>query len=357
VCHRHGDGGDLHLPALKRILRLGRDALIVALITLALGELALRIYNFIHPLPIFYTNSYDRFRGKPFSPDWNFHLNSKGFKDVEFNTRKAAGTTRILGIGDSFAFGVVPYEYNYLTLVEQYLNQSGHRVELINMGIPGTGPFQYLSLLADEGLQLEPDSVLLSFFIGNDFYDERRSRVSYSYVASLIKYLLDRRTKIEGQIVHGGGAYDDNEPFFTDDAFFELELRFSGKFLRRNPAFEGVFSATLPYITEIKTLCDSRNIGLTIVLIPDEAQVSRPLQTQIVEASGLGPEYFDFALPNKLLHARFEELKIDYLDLTPEFSSRSLNGRLYRPNDSHWNIAGNELAARLIFQHLSAQLH
>ncbi|MGB8089903.1 MAG: hypothetical protein WCF62_04255, partial [Pseudolabrys sp.] len=29
---------------------------------------------------------------------------------------------------------------------------------------------------------------------------------------------------------------------------------------------------------------------------------------------------------------------------------------LYRPNDSHWNIAGNELAARLILQHVSAQL-
>lgn len=39
-----------------------------------------------------------------------------------------------------------------------------------------------------------------------------------------------------------------------------------------------------------------------------------------------------------------------------EFSAHSINDRLYRPNDSHWNIAGNELAARLILQHVSAQL-
>ncbi|MGC1697330.1 MAG: hypothetical protein WA796_01165, partial [Pseudolabrys sp.] len=65
---------------------------------------------------------------------------------------------------------------------------------------------------------------------------------------------------------------------------------------------------------------------------------------------------FDFTLPNKLLRARFEELKIDYIDLLTEFSAHSLNDRLYRPNDSHWNIAGNELAARLILQHVSAQL-
>ena len=52
----------------------------------------------------------------------------------------------------------------------------------------------------------------------------------------------------------------------------------------------------------------------------------------------------------------FEELKIDYIDLITEFSAHSLNDRLYRPNDPHWNLAGNELAARLILQHVSAQL-
>ena len=115
-------------------------------------------------------------------------------------------------------------------------------------------------------------------------------------------------------------------------------------------------ATALSYISEIKRLCDSRNIGLTIVLIPDERQVSKPLQTRVVAASGLPPASFDFTLPNKLLRARFEELKIDYIDLLTEFSAHSLNDRLYRPNDSHWNIAGNELAARLILQHVSAQL-
>ena len=128
------------MPALKGILKVGRDVLIIVLITVALGELSLRIYNSIDPLPIFYSESYNQFRGKPFAPNGSFHLNSRGFNDVEFNTRKAADTTRILGIGDSFAFGIVPYEYNYLTLVEQNLKQSGHNVELINMGIPSIGP-------------------------------------------------------------------------------------------------------------------------------------------------------------------------------------------------------------------------
>jgi len=344
------------MPALRSILRVGRDVLIIVLVTVALGELNLRIYNSLDPLPIFYSDSYNRFRGKPFAPDWSFHLNSRGFKDVEFSPSKAAGTIRILGIGDSFAFGVVPYEYNYLTLVEQDLKQSGHDLELINMGIPGIGPREYLSLLVREGFVLEPDRVLVSFFIGNDFEGHRRSLVSYSYTASLIRYVLAHWSKFEGQIIHGDSTYDDNGPKFTDDAYLQIELQRSTIFLRDNRAFARQLAATLSYISEMKRLCDERNIGFTVVLIPDEMQVSAPLQTRVIAESGLSPGSFEFALPNRLLGARFEELNIDYIDLTAEFSAHSLNEKLYRRNDSHWNIAGNALAARLIVQHLSARL-
>ena len=354
------------MPTRKSLLSIGRDVLIVTLITVALGELSLRTYNYFDPLPIFYSDSYNRWRGKPFAPNGSFHLNSKGFNDVEFNIKKAAGTTRILGIGDSFAFGIVPYEYNYLTLIEQNLKQSGHNVELINMGIPGIGPKEYLSLLINDGFALEPDRVLLSFFIGNDFEESRKRKlISYSYLASLITFILDHRSN--GQWIPGDGRYDDNAPTFTDKFYLELELKRSAIFWHDNRAFESdcgalvsmqqfCFATALSYISEIKRLCDSRKIGLTIVLIPDELQVSKPLQAEVIAASGLAGASFDFALPNRLLHAKFDELKIEYVDLITEFSAESLNKRLYRPNDSHWNIAGNALAARLILPQLSAQL-
>jgi len=339
------------------MLKIGRDVLIIALTTVALGELSLRLYNYVDPLPLFYSDSYNRFRGKPFEPDYSFHLNSEGFKDVEFAKAKTAGTIRILGIGDSFAFGVVPYEYNYLTLVEQELKQAGHNIELINMGIPNIGPREYLSLLVREGFVLDPDTVLLSFFIGNDFeIERRRSVLSYSYVASLLTYALARWSKFEGQIVHGPARYDDNEPTFTDDAYLNLELARSTIFRRNNAGFEERLEATMSYLSQIKRLCDDRKIGLTIALIPDEMQMDTPLQRRVIAASRLSAPAFDFTLPNRLLRARLEELKIDYIDLLTEFSAHAANERLYRRNDSHWNIAGNGLAARILRQHVSAHL-
>src|SRR5262249_31700076 len=171
-----------------------------------------------------------------------------------------------------------------------------------------------------------------------------------------IRYVLARWIKFEGQIIHGDATYDDNWPGFTDDAYLQIELQRSTIFLRGNGAFAGQLAATLSYISEMKRLCDERNIGFTVVLIPDEMQVSMPLQTRVIAESGRSSTSFDFALPNRLLRARLEQLEIDYIDLLTEFSADSLNERLYRPNDSHWNIAGNALAARLIWQHVSAQL-
>ena len=44
-----------YMTARKGILRVGRDVLLIVMITVVLGEVGLRIYNSIDPLPIFYS--------------------------------------------------------------------------------------------------------------------------------------------------------------------------------------------------------------------------------------------------------------------------------------------------------------
>ena len=93
---------------LRTLGRITRQTLLVLLITLVLAELAFRLVNYVRPSFVFYDRTYNRFRGKPNAPDFDFHLNSKGFKDVEYKLQKDPGTYRIVALGDSFAFGVVP---------------------------------------------------------------------------------------------------------------------------------------------------------------------------------------------------------------------------------------------------------
>ena len=54
--------------------------------------------------------------------------------DLEYDEKKDPNIRRIVGLGDSFVFGTVPYEFHFLTLLDNKLKNS----EVINMGIPGT---------------------------------------------------------------------------------------------------------------------------------------------------------------------------------------------------------------------------
>ncbi|HWH78476.1 MAG TPA: SGNH/GDSL hydrolase family protein, partial [Candidatus Binatus sp.] len=180
-------------PSVKKVLSIGGQIVTISLISFALGEATVRIYNHFSPSYLFYNESYNkRFRGKPFALDGNFKLNSLGFKDQEFSLKSQNGY-RIVALGDSFAFGVVHYEHNYLTLIESALQINHPNVDLLNMGILGTAPVDYWELLRDEGLGYKPELVLLSFFIGNDFAGSHRRRLyEYSYLATL----FHRATKV-----------------------------------------------------------------------------------------------------------------------------------------------------------------
>ena len=74
----------------------------VAMATFVLLEVSFRLYHYTNPVFVFPDNSDNRFRGKPFAPDFDFNLNSLGFKDLEFNRERTPGSIRIAAIGDSF---------------------------------------------------------------------------------------------------------------------------------------------------------------------------------------------------------------------------------------------------------------
>ena len=351
-------GGNSPLRRAARLLLAARHTLIVATITIVLCEIGLRAFNSVYPLPFFYSNSYNRFRVKPHVSFYGFELNSRGFNDVEFKIDKEPGVYRILGIGDSFAFGVVPYRFNYLTLIEQRLNAGGARFELINMGIPGTSPREYLAVLLHEGLELKPDMVLLSFFIGNDFTEARKvdRLYRYSYLARLGKYLFDLNTKLANFNLTTGSDYDDVGSLYTNASYVELGRSLSGIFRKDGRIFDSLLANTVTHLDNIRRICERHGIGLAVVLIPDEMQVDPTLQRQVIEASGFAGEAFDFDLPNARLKEQLARMQIDYIDLLRPFREATERTRLYRRNDTHWNIEGNALAAETIVGHLRRQL-
>jgi lysophospholipase L1-like esterase len=101
-------------------------------------------------------------------------INSQGLRDREHAYERAAGTFRVVVLGDSFmeAYQVEVEE----SLPYRLQDRLAHRgVEVINLGVGGYGTVQEHLYLRDEGLRYAPDLVVLAFYGGNDLVNNSRA--------------------------------------------------------------------------------------------------------------------------------------------------------------------------------------
>jgi hypothetical protein len=101
--------------------------------------------------------------------------NRFAFRDAEFRTASLDEAT-VLVLGDSFAEGLgVSAEARFSSLLVPRLQPMwpGRRVRVVNAGQIGTAPSNYLDNLAEFGMALRPDVVVLTVYAGNDFFHGR----------------------------------------------------------------------------------------------------------------------------------------------------------------------------------------
>lgn len=341
----------------NRFLTSLANLIIIFAITFILSELSLGLYNRFSPSFIFYDSSYNRFRGRPSAKNYDFRLNSMGFKDVEFTVEKE-GKYRIVAIGDSFAFGVVPYQYNFLTVLEQRISTDRPNVEIYNLGIPETGPRDYVSILVNEGLRFKPDLVLLCFYVGNDFTASEipiRKLHDYSHVVSLLRYVFAIRPVYQQRVHFNDMSYDDEGETFSYERFLEIERKEAGIYRSDYGKFRRLLYDSMRYLKEMDRICAKNNIKYAVIIVPDGLQVRNSLQSDIIQTSPHSDGVqWDFSKPNRALAGALNNSGISHLDLCESFLSASKGKKLYKPNDTHWNIAGNELAAVEIEKYLDS---
>lgn len=99
------------------------------------------------------------------TPPYRVVTNSRGIRNEEFETDKPENTTRVLIIGDSYAFGWgVNRSDRFSNLLEKKLNEeSENTYQVINSGVPGYGMEDYFLYLKHRGLKYNPDIVVVNF--------------------------------------------------------------------------------------------------------------------------------------------------------------------------------------------------
>lgn len=90
------------------------------------------------------------------------HINTLGFRGPETSSDPPIGRARILAIGDSFTFGFgVNDEEPWPHQLEILCAESGHDVEVLNLGVPGASLYNYLEIAERAIPYLQPDLVIL----------------------------------------------------------------------------------------------------------------------------------------------------------------------------------------------------
>jgi hypothetical protein len=179
-----------HAPAAQERTRRGRARLaslallaVSALVSLAAAELLLRV------------SGGDTGLWAGFAPHeelgWTFvpgrdaaagrlTTNRLGFRDVDHERAKPAGTRRLIVLGDSYTAATqVPLDRTYPRLLQRLLEeQASDRWEVISLAVNGWGTVQEWLALERYGLAYAPDLVLLQFF-PNDICNNAPSAADY----------------------------------------------------------------------------------------------------------------------------------------------------------------------------------
>jgi hypothetical protein len=293
---------------------------------------------------------------------------------------KSKASFRILGLGDSFARNLTWKKQNYHDLLEQDFIKAGEKnIEIVNAGMECIGPGYYWHILKKYGDSFKPNLVLVGFFIGNDFDEMDFSYASlgrygirdyvnpgekfwrflrfsdwwlYQFVQKNLIIFRERLTKnneLKQNIVK-------HEATFSNNIFYDITQRRMWIFEKKEIAhLERNFYNNAEVLLNIKKWCEARNVILVVALFPDQLQVDTNLMKKIIAIYGLSPHSIDLFFPNHLLSKFLEKNQIHYLDMLPEFQQHAKSTALYLINDTHWNQAGNQLAAGLIFSYLRQQ--
>lgn len=116
------------------------------------------------------------FRHTSIDGSWRFITNSRGLRDRrDFAYDKAAGTLRVLSLGDSHTQGYeVRQAATFSAVLERHLESRGISSEVLNAGVSGFSTAEQLAYLENEGYKYRPDVVVLGFY-ANDYVDNLKA--------------------------------------------------------------------------------------------------------------------------------------------------------------------------------------
>lgn len=265
----------------------------------------------------------------------HIRTNSYGFIGDEWEMKKDATTSRIANLGDSFTAGHdVDYDKNFSAILAGELSgKIGEKVESLNFGVPGQGSGHALLTYRHYAAQFMPDTVILWFYMGNDFEDnlifEEGSAKAGGGGGPLVKRIA-RKSQLAHFIVNRLAKNPAVANFMHGRVLTRVGYDITAETHNVPLALRLIFTNDKENdraLLETKRLLDllRQEVGagggkLLIAAIPANFQVEENLKDDLFsQYPGLDELGFDAARPGRELKEIASELDLPYIDLTPAF--------------------------------------
>lgn len=332
-------------------------SLVVGAFSLVVLEVAVRMLRLTPSLPLQYSKNvsdpYLPWKPEPHSVlggrteeyEYSYRHNAVGFRDVEHTTEKPRGTFRIVGLGDSFTYGVgATFEETYLSQLESLLNQhfGGHPpVEIIKTGIPRYWPEPERIMLEHYGLSYAPNLVLVAF-LPNDVID--------TYVG-LKGITVNQGFLVTRQLDPFGGVGDwlfVHSQLFRSVFFRYLNRQIEAEKLARSakPRASDIYRAGGFHEADWREIEDEYE---RIALL--SAHAGAKMAVVYIPQGPLTSDY-----PSQRLARWCAAHDVTFVDTLPALSAASAREAQYYPKDGHCTPAGYRTIAVAIYTQLAGSL-
>ena len=318
---------------------------------------------------------------------WRFHTNNLGLRrDADTAIQKGPGLFRVLVLGDSHTAGYVDNAENLCALLEASLSRrlaaDGRRAEVLNGGVDGYGPRDYLRWYRENGAQLQPDLVLVVYYVGNDlvwwegdrlhriFTEPWRSRLVLNGSGEPIQLLRDLRLLWVARNMSYDGPLNMlwRRLFADDDRFIQVLRTCPGCYAQslnqtadapHEPrALEQAFGDTADILTQLGREVGASGGDSAVALLPTRYQVEPDLAAEVYRRTaallGLGEADLDF--DDEVSRGMLDRLTatgVTTFSLKGPLRAVRTGEPLYYERDWHLNALGHRVAALALDEQLT----
>jgi hypothetical protein len=326
------------------------------------------------------------FRGAAYSPVYNIPVlpriidwstDEQGFRNS--HTTKSAD---IAVLGDSF----MEYGDNEADTFGKRLEKKLPGLVVVNLGKSGYGPFQYLEVLKNYGIDKKPKDVLFGFYEGNDLKDieaylewkKGHRKGDYGEIhAALTGNLLQRYTMALRGTIRSIGRQTSLLVNLGISKIWQrrgyihprvIVVKLGNEIYRmlfvpelgEKPIEELLRTAEVKklrmILRDFKILCEKHSIDPTILYIPSVSNIYAGYSTMESGSSWLGRRQGQIRAKKNLEQTVVnlsQELGLELINLSPVYEAAAQEGKmLYYALDSHWNAEGREVAATFVAEML-----